>query len=196
VQPALAPRRTRVERCVLDLLATKRTADAAIGLVAAAIANRATTADRIRDALVRHPQVRWRGVLFEALPDIRGGAHSALEVRDAKLRRRHRLPMGTRQFKRLVDGSEYLDVLIEEYRVHIELDGRLGHDKAHERWRDFRRDNRSERLQLRHLRYGWSDMVDRPCEVALEQAEILRQQGWRGSFRRCAACPSLVLPDV
>jgi hypothetical protein len=52
-----------------------------------------------------------------------------------------------------------------------------------------RRDNRSEIAQLRHLRYGWADVVDRPCAVAMEQALVLRQQGWDGEFVRCPACP-------
>jgi hypothetical protein len=80
--------------------------------------------------------------------------------------------------------------LVEEYRLHVELDGRLGHDRAAEVWRDYRRDNRSEVLRLRHLRYGWADMIDRECQVAAEQAEILRQQGWTGRFRPCPKCPS------
>lgn len=97
--------------------------------------------------------------------------------------------LGVRQSKRLANGVEYLDVLIEDFRLHVELDGRLGHDRARETWRDMRRDNQSERLRLRHLRYGWADMIDRPCEVAVEQAVILRQQGWRGTFTRCRSCP-------
>ncbi len=80
-------------------------------------------------------------------------------------------------------------VLIDEFRLHVENDGRLGHDRAQEIWRDMRRDNRSELLGYRHLRYGWADLVDRGCQVALEQAEVLRQQGWRGRFRRCPHCP-------
>jgi hypothetical protein len=186
--PALTPRRTRIERTVLDLLATKRSADESLGLIADAVRERATTADRLRSALILRPTTRWRKVILEALPDVNAGAHSALEIRDAKLRRRHGLPMGTRQFRRLSDGAEYLDVLIEEWQLHVELDGRLGHDRAKERWRDMKRDNRSEVQQLRHLRYGWADMVDRPCAVAAEQAVILRQQGWRGGFRPCAHC--------
>ena len=186
--PALTPRRTRIERTVLDLLAAKRSADDALGLVADAVRDRATTTERMRSALIRRPTTRWRRVILEALPDVNAGAHSALEIRDAKLRRRHGLPMGTRQFRRQTDGREYLDVLIEEWQLHVELDGRLGHDRARERWRDMKRDNRSEVQQLRHLRYGWADLLDRPCEVAAEQALILRQQGWRGAFRRCAGC--------
>lgn len=189
IHPSLRPRRTRIERTVLDLLADKRTADAALGLVADAVRNGATTADRLREALAAHPKTRWRKVVLEALPDVGAGAHSLLEIRDAKLRRRHGLPMGRRQCGRLADGTEYLDVLIEEFRLHVELDGRLGHDRAREIWRDMKRDNRSEVAGLRHLRYGWADMIDRPCDVAIQQGGVLRQQGWTGRFRYCAACP-------
>jgi hypothetical protein len=97
--------------------------------------------------------------------------------------------MGRRQAKRVAGGAEFLDVLIEEFGVHVELDGRLGHNRATEKWRDMRRDNRSELARLRHLRYGWGDVVDRPCDVAIKQAEVLRQQGWTGTFKRCAVCP-------
>lgn len=86
--------------------------------------------------------------------------------------------------------------MIEQWRLHVELDRRLGHDRGRERWRDMRRDNRSEVQQFRHLRYGWPDMVDRPCEVALEQAVILRQQGWKGAFRACRDCPTGDLIDL
>jgi hypothetical protein len=34
-----------------------------------------------------------------------------------------------------------------------------------------RRDNRSELDGLRHLRYGWADIVDSPCQVAAQQAD-------------------------
>jgi hypothetical protein len=189
LHPALAPRRTRIERTVVDLLATRRSADAALGLIASAIRGRQTDADRLRMLIKDLPKTRWRKVVLEALPDVAAGAHSPLELRDARLRRKHRLPQGQRQWRRLGDGAEYLDVLIPEYGVHIELDGRLGHDAAREQWRDMRRDNRSEIARLRHLRYGWADMVDRPCEVAAQQAAVLRQQGWPGRLRRCPACP-------
>jgi hypothetical protein len=190
VHPVFTPRRTQIERTVLDLLAGKPNADAALGVVADALRNRKTTPDRIRTALQARPKTRWRGVVLEALPDFRDGAQSSLELRDAKMRRRHNLPMGKRQQGRLRDGTEYLDVLIPEWRLHVELDGRLGHDRAREAWRDMKRDNRSEVARLRHLRYGWADMVDQPCQVAIQQAVILRQQGWPGVFKRCWACPT------
>jgi very-short-patch-repair endonuclease len=132
-----------------------------------------------------------RAAILGALPDLHAGAHSVLELRDAELRRRHGLPAGTRQVRRQADGSEYLDVVIEEWQLHVELDGRLGHDRAKEIWRDMRRDNRSELLGYRHLRYGWADLSDRGCGVAREQAEVMREQGWRGRLLRYPRCPPL-----
>jgi hypothetical protein len=101
----------------------------------------------------------------------------------------HGLPPGERQFTRLGDGAEHLDVFDHKFRIHTELDGRLGHARAAGQLRDMRRDNRSEVLQLRHLRYGWADLFDEPCEVAIQQAIIYRQQGWQGAFKRCRGCP-------
>lgn len=184
-----SPPRTTVERTVLDLLRGKRSADAALGLAADALRARRTTSARLREALLRQATTRWRGVLLDALPDLGRGAQSPLELREAALRRRHGLPAGERQVRRDGEGAEYLDVFIGEYGLHVELDGRLGHDRARERWRDMRRDNRSELAGLRHLRYGWADIVDRPCTVAAEQAVVLRQQGWMGSFTACPRCP-------
>ncbi|HVW81335.1 MAG TPA: hypothetical protein VHB69_10405 [Mycobacteriales bacterium] len=189
VHASLQPSRTTIERTVMDLLSNKRSADSALGLVTDAVRSRQTTPDRLRAAIHELPKTRWRRIVLDALPDLNAGAHSPLELRDAALRRRHGLPQGTRQSRRQADGAEYLDVLIEEYGVHIELDGRLGHDAARQQWRDMRRDNRSELAGMRHLRYGWADIVDRPCEVAAQQARILTQQGWPGALKRCAKCP-------
>jgi hypothetical protein len=186
--PALSPRRTRIERTVLDLLASRRTADAALGLVADAVRNRATTPDRLRAALAQRPRTRWRRIINDALPDLSRGAQSPLEIRDARLRRVHGLPEGRRQLRRLRDGTEYLDVVVEEFGLHVEFDGRLGHDRAREIWRDMRRDNASEVRGMAHLRYGWADLADRSCEVAIEQARVLRRRGWLGRFRPCPRC--------
>jgi hypothetical protein len=194
--PALSPRRTRIERTVLDLLADRRTADAALGLVADAIRSRATTPDRLRAALEQRPRTRWRRIITDALPDLSRGAQSPLELRDARLRRIHSLPKGRRQVRRLRDGTEYLDVVIDEFGLHVELDGRLGHDRAREIWRDMRRDNASEVRGMSHLRYGWADLADRSCEVAIEQARVLSRRGWQGRFRRCPRCPPGSLVDL
>lgn len=194
--PVFTPRRTTAERTVLDLLAGCPTADAALGLVADACGGVFTSAEKIRDALTTRTRTRWRKVVLEALPDVRAGAQSAFEVRDARMRRAHNLPTGDRQFVRHADGTEHLDIRIRKYRMDVELDGRLGHNRSPEVWRDMRRDNRSEVERHRHLRYGWADMIERECEVAIQQALILRQQGWTDQFRRCPKCPPDLPPGL
>jgi hypothetical protein len=196
IHPTFRPRRTTIERTVVDLLGGCKDADAALGLVADSFRDRLSSPGKLRLTLERLPQTRWRRVVLDALPDLQAGAQSPLELRDARLRRVHGLPSGRRQAWRLADGAEFLDILIEEWQLHVELDGRFGHDRAQERWRDMKRDNRSEILQLRELRYGWADMIDQPCEVAIQQAVILRQQGWPGGFTRCPACPPTLPPDL
>jgi hypothetical protein len=184
------PPRTRAERTVLDVLNMMPSGDSALALVADAVRSRRTTASRLRDALIAAPVTRWRAICLEALPDVGHGALSLLELRDVRLCRAHGLPAGSRQKRRDAAGVEYLDVFVEEWDLHVELDGRLGHDRATEIWRDMHRDNHSELRQLRHLRYGWSDVAFRPCDVAIERAIVLRQQGWRGAFTRCPNCPA------
>jgi hypothetical protein len=116
-----------------------RQRQAALGLVGDAIRTRKTSAERIRIALEAASCTKWRRVVLAALPDVAAGAQSPLELRDSQIRRRHGLPAGQRQVRRGGKTIEYLDVLIAPYGVHIELDGRLGHDRATERWRRCRK---------------------------------------------------------
>jgi hypothetical protein len=173
--PALSPRRTRIERTVLDLLADRRTADAALGLVA--------------DALLasRHQRRPARSVARCPVAARDPGCSTASGAWP---------PGGRRQVRRLRDGTEYLDIVVEEFDLHVELDGRLGHDRAREIWRDMRRDNASEIRGMAHLRYGWADLADRGCEVAIEQARVMRRRGWRGRFRPCPRCPPGSVADL
>ncbi len=189
VHPTRSPALTRVERTVLDMLRSRRRVRDAVALAADAVRTRRTTAARLRAALLARPRTRWRRELLFVLPDIAAGAHSVLEVEDARLRRLHGLPEGRRQVRRLRDGAEYLDHVVGEYATHVEYDGRLGHDDAAARWRDMDRDNASEVAGMRHLRYGAVDLLERPCQVMIQQALVLRQQGWPGPFHRCSRCP-------
>jgi hypothetical protein len=186
----------RIEPTVVELLRGCRTTTAALGLVSDAVRTRQTTAHLLGIRIAERRTVRWRGRILAAMPDVAAGALSVLELMDAKLRRAHGLPAGDRQVRRDLKGVEYLDVMVREFRLHVELDGRLGHDRATETWRDMRRDNASEVSQLRHLRYGFADLYDRGCEAMIEQALVLRQEGWTSPFRRCPACPLQLPPEV
>jgi hypothetical protein len=196
VLPGVNPRRLRIEPTVIDMLRGRTTIESALGLVADAVRTRRTTAGRLRHWFEGRPKTRWRKAVLLALPDVAAGAQSLLELKDVELCRRHGLPIGRRQFRRDRSGVEFLDHYIGEFGLHVELDGRLGHDRAREMWRDMRRDNASVVRRLRHLRYGWADVLGRPCEVAMERAVVLRQQGWAQPFRRCRHCPAQLPPGL
>ncbi len=113
--------------------------------------------------------------------------HSPLELNYARdVERAHGLPRGKRQL-RSRRGSYYRDVTYEEFQLIVELDGRLGHDGLG-RFRDMRRDNLAILMGQLTLRYGWFDVVDRPCQVAWEVAAVLAARGWTAVPSRCHRC--------
>jgi very-short-patch-repair endonuclease len=106
-----------------------------------------------------------------------------LELRYLRdVERPHRLPAGRRQ--RGVAGT-WQDVWYEEFTTVVELDGRLGHAEAQGGWRDMARDNAAAVRSEVTLRYGWADVTTRPCEVAAQVAEVLRNRGWPRTPRKC-----------
>ena len=85
-------------------------------------------------------------------------------------------------------GLPYVsDVGYDAYRVLVELDGREGHQGTG-RFRDMWRDNRFALLDCLTLRYGWFDVVERPCEAAWQLAAALIEGGWTGLPTRCDRC--------
>jgi very-short-patch-repair endonuclease len=187
--PGRYPPRTRVEETVLDLASTCDSLDEAVGWLAKACGRRLTTAGRLEQAVRRRPRVRWRRELLAALEDVGQGTHSLLELRYLRaVERAHGLPSGVRQVVRSRPGGRYYDdVRYPDQHVQVELDGRAAHREL-AAFRDFRRDNAAAQAGLTVLRYGWSDITRRPCEVAAQVAAILRRHGWRGTVRPC--CPT------
>ena len=187
-QPNRDPPRTTVEETVVDLAQRSTDLDQALGWLARACGRRLTTPHRIADALSRRRKVRWRVEMAEALGDVADGCHSVLELRFLRaVERGHRLPTGDRQVsRRRLGGRWYDDVHYPGFRTRVELDGRVAHpDQA--RWRDMRRDNAATAGGDVVLRYGWTDVADRPCGVAAQLADVLRQRGWTGRPARCGS---------
>jgi very-short-patch-repair endonuclease len=121
-----------------------------------------------------------------ALEEISDGVMSNLERGYLRLvERPHWLPKPHRQAKRRQGRrSSYLDNLYQEFGLAIELDG-LGAHPAEARWRDIHRDNYFASSGIVTLRYSWADIVERPCQVAYEIAQVLRLRGWTGTVRSC-----------
>ena len=186
--PALSPPRTRVEETALDMAAASGSADDAVAWVLRAIASRRTTAGRIIRAMEQRRRMRWRAELSLALEPANAGAHSLLEFRYvARVERPHGLPAGARQ-RLIVRGlrHQYSDVEYERYATIVELDGRIAHSGPN-RDLDIRRDNANTADGRVTLRYGWSEVSHRSCEVAAQIGQTLSRRGWPGPLRRCGS---------
>lgn len=187
--PARLPPVSRVEETVLDLADQATSFSAVLTWVTRACQRRQTQPDRLADALARRHRVRWRRELNELLADVAEGAETPLEIKYLRtVERAHRLPKGERQRHRHAGRqSQWVDVHYREYRLIVELDGRIGHEEDG-RVRDHRRDNHSTiQESCDTLRYGWADVADRPCELAGEVARVLRRNGWPGDRPICSA---------
>ncbi len=189
--PALLPPRTRIEETVIDLTQTARSADEAFHWLSRACGSRLTTASRLQVALSQRKQVHYRNELITGLTAIEDGVHSSLEYRYVRgAERPHKLPVARRQARiTLGTARRYLDNFYEDFGVAVELDGHAAH-LVHDRWRDVHRDNALTRSGIITLRYNWTDITQRACEVAAEISAVLRQRGWAGKPRPCSPrCP-------
>jgi Transcriptional regulator, AbiEi antitoxin/Protein of unknown function (DUF559) len=189
--PARLPPQTKIEETVLDLAELARTAEDGVAWPIKACQRRLTTPDRIIAVLEDRNRFRWRRDVTDAIPEIRSGVHSPLELRYARdVERRHGLPCGDRQVLTIRGMSrQYIDVRYSEYGVIVELDGVLAHT-AENRQRDARRDNANALDGYQTLRYSWVPVAYHACATALEVFSLLRRNGLRTPIRPCSAsCP-------
>ncbi len=189
VHPSRTPTRTRIEHSVLDHLAAGDEG-AVIDLLIRVTQRRLTTPERLLDTLAgraRHPH-RW--LIGDVLADVADGVQSPLERQYRRdVEGAHRLPSGHRN-RREYDGrrSKYHDVRYGGYATVVELDGRAAH-RPEDAFRDLRRDNALALSGETVLRFGWRDVVTRPCLVAAQVAQALERGGWTGGGRACSdAC--------
>lgn len=190
-QPGREPPRTNVEETVFDLTDLALTFDDACTWITRACGRRLTTETRLRAVMSARKKVRWRAGLGDILAAAGDGIHSVLEYRYVRdVERAHGLPRSRHQVRVVIDGKTvYRDIYYEEYRLVVELDGRMAHPDD-ERWRDRLRDNKASARGIQTARYGWRDVYADACSTAVLQARILQQRGWRGIPRPCSqACP-------
>lgn len=181
-----SPPRMRLEEALVAVAAKQRREAAAIGCLADGCQSRRTTPSRVAEVLRRHPRLKHRRFLLDVLEDVATGAYSVLEHRYlTRVERPHGLPTAKRQ-RRVRPGrsAAYRDV---EYRIIglvVELDGRLGHELALDRWDDFDRDIASLVAGDTTIRAGWGQVLE-PCRLALGVVRIMRALGWRGMPHPC-----------
>lgn len=137
----VSPPRLRYEEAALDVACRAASEFDAIAVLANACQSRRTTARRLLRTLDARQRVRRRRWLREVLIDISEGTCSVLEHAYLhRVERAHGLPQATRQHRSATSLSVcYRDT---EYgqRLVVELDGRLFHDSASARNKDFERD--------------------------------------------------------
>jgi hypothetical protein len=195
-QPGREPARTNLEETVFDLIELAVAFDDACGWITRAVGRRLTTEERLSAALKLRKKMRWRARLEDVLAAAGDGIHSVLEYRYLRdVERAHGLPRSQHQVRMVIDGKTvYRDAYYQDYKLAVELDGRLAHPDE-ERRRDRHRDNKAGVDGILTTRYDWQDVRGHPCETALLQARILRRRGWRGRPRPCSAgCPLAGFP--
>jgi very-short-patch-repair endonuclease len=184
-----------VEDTVLDLVEAAHDFDEAFAWISRAVGRRRTTTLLLATAAAARKRMRWRTELAAALADVADGVHSLLERRYVTgVERAHGLPRAARQVRRRhgADGtrSTYIDNLYVEYDACVEVDGSVAHP-ADQRWSDIRRDNVNTASGSATLRFGWTDITQHPCQVAMLVADTLRRRGWQGALRSCSpTCPA------
>lgn len=179
------PPRTTVEQTVLDLTYTMGAA-AAIGLAAKAAQQGLTTSERLAEALRGRHRHRGRMLFEAAFGDIKEGAESLLEIRYVqRVERPHRLPTSVMQVPVHTPlGRLRRDFTFRDWKVILEVDGRLGHEGDGMQL-DRRRDRAAAVDGWVTLRYTWWEIMDDPCAVAAEIAQVLRARGWTGTLTPC-----------
>lgn len=197
VQPNIRPFRLRLEHALVQVASAARDDAAAIAALADACQERRTTPGRLLDALAEHPNLTHRRFLREVLHDVATGAYSLLEHRYlTRVERPHGLPTGSRQRAvRLGRTAAYRDVEYLGLDAVVELDGRLGHELAADRWDDLDRDITSLLVGDTTMRLGWGHVLE-PCRAALVVGRFLRAQGWEGDAAPCGPGCSVARPDL
>jgi hypothetical protein len=193
VQWNLGPPRMRYEQAALDVALEAHDDFAAIGAVSRAVQSRHTTAVRMSAALGERSRAPRRDFLAGVLRDVADGSCSVLEHGFVTLvERPHGLPVALKQ-KRVgtASGVVYRDAAYGERLV--ELDGRLWHDTAEQRDRDFERDLDAAVAGQETVRLTWGQVYDRPCATAAKLSRLLELDGWPAA-RPCS--PGCVVAEA
>jgi hypothetical protein len=186
VHPSRRPPTVRLELAVLQCASSARTERAAVAVLADACQSRRTTAGRLARRLRPMSRLPRRAFLLRLLEDVATGTFSVLEHRYlTRVERPHGLPTAQRQ-RRVATGRRpaYRDVEYLAGALVAELDGRLGHDEAEDRWADLDRDIDGVEAGATTVRLAWGQVLD-PCRTAATVGRLLHAVGWRGTMKAC-----------
>jgi hypothetical protein len=184
----LVPPRVRPEVAALERAHRAATDLDAIAALAAVVGSRATTADRLRQALEARGRIRRRRLLTELVADLAAGTHSVLEHGFlTRVVRPHGLPEpSVRQGPRAGRaGVEYRDAEYVELGTVVELDSRW-HDNERAADRDTDRDLDDLAAGRLAVRLRYRQVFGTPCATAVRLGAVFRVRGWSGRPVGCS----------
>ncbi len=132
------------------------------------------------ESLLARTEVRRRSLITLTAADAAGGAHSLAELDYLSASRQAGLPEPKLQHVRR-DASgrrRYLDVIYEEFGVHVEIDG-AHHLDVRRAWADMERQNQLWIKGDRLLRFPAWLVRERPGDVIDQVRAALIAAGWR-----------------
>lgn len=194
-----SPPRLHVEPALLQVMSRRIHADdvaAAFDAMARVLHERATTVDRVLEALARRRRISGRATIESMLTDARDGACSVLERGYLRrVERAHGLPLASRQHPSTATGKlTHQDVRYPAFGLVLELDGFTFHGTAQARDDDAERDLAelaASSAATARLTYGL--VFSRQCRTAKLIATILQREGWDGRLQACPRCPDTLL---
>ncbi|MFI7577438.1 DUF559 domain-containing protein [Micromonospora sp. NPDC049497] len=181
VLPVGQPRRTMPARSLVDAAQWAVTDEEARAVIAAGFQQRLIGGDDVDRVLERLPRARRRRLIAQTAADAAGGAHSLAELDFLGLVRRAGLPEPSRQVVRrdAAGRRRYVDVLFEEWHVHVEIDGGHHMDPA-AAWADMGRQNDLWIEGDRVLRFPAWAVRNQPEKVICQLRAALRAANWPG----------------
>jgi hypothetical protein len=183
VHPTRQPRRTRIARSLVDAAAWMPTDRGAAAILAAGVQQRLVRADDLRQVSGRIQTLRRRKLILGTLGDIEGGSQALSELDfNKKVVRVFRLPEPSRQVARRDTRGRrrWTDVMWDDYKIVVEIDGAQHTEDPLQRWDDMERDIDLSMDGYLTLRFpAWLIRTD-PQYVAHRILDALRRAGYQG----------------
>jgi very-short-patch-repair endonuclease len=177
VHPLRQPRRTRIARSLIDAAAWMATDRGAMAVLAAGVQQRLVRVEDLRRVAERTETLKRRALIVSILGDIAGGAEALSELDfTRRVIRAFRLPEPSRQVARRDSRGRrrWIDVMWDEDKLVVEIDGAQHVEDPLQRWDDMDRDNDLQFARYRTLRFPAWLVRQHPELVASEVLKALR----------------------
>lgn len=179
VHPLREPKRTRIERSLVDAASWAPGERQAMAVLAAGVQQGLTQVERLRAVADRNERRYRRKLILETLADIEGGAQALSELDFTRtVIRAFGLPEPERQSARRDSRGRrrYLDVVWDRWRVAVEIDGAQHTEDPLQRWDDMERDIDLQIGGYLVLRFPAWLIRTRPEYVATKILRALRRE--------------------